>query len=294
MKLVIGVIDDDTSIDAMAAGAMVARSTGGEPLLVNIHPAAYEYVSHGHVDAEWEQFMHSQARKIAEDARNRFAERFDWPGARIGVHGNRSSGHGLSEYARAEGADAIVIGAAPGGSVGRFHLGSTANQLLHGSHLPVITAPSGLRRSSPERIGRVIVAFEAGREGEAALKRGAELARACGVGLLVLTIVVRHRMFASNLGADAEGQVLTATIAQLDDEQRKALAHIDTAGLHIEHMVEVGDSVIDAMNRLEWDSSDLLVVGSSRGLLARVFLGDINHKIIRSTPVATMVLPRHT
>ena len=61
------------------------------------------------------------------------------------IHPHRSSGVGLAEVASSRHAQIIVIGSAPGGSSGRIHGGSTSDQLLHGSPVPVAIAPHGYR-----------------------------------------------------------------------------------------------------------------------------------------------------
>ena len=68
------------------------------------------------------------------------------------MHGHRSSGVGLIELAEAVDADLIVIGGAPGSANGRFLIGSTADQLLHGSHVPVALATTGYRRVRPDAL----------------------------------------------------------------------------------------------------------------------------------------------
>ena len=73
-----------------------------------------------------------------------------WREFETAVHGHRSSGVGLERAGRSGSArDMIVIGSAPGASNGRFLIGSTADQLLHGSHVPVALAPAGYRRVQP-------------------------------------------------------------------------------------------------------------------------------------------------
>ena len=50
-----------------------------------------------------------------------------------------------------------------------------------------------------------------------------------------------------------------------------------------------------ALNDVDWDDDDLLVIGSSEsGPVARVFLGSRAAKIIRHTPVPVLVVPRGT
>ena len=57
MKVVIGVVPGESSDDALALGGLLCDALGAEPILAHIHPAAYDYASPGHVDAEWEKYL---------------------------------------------------------------------------------------------------------------------------------------------------------------------------------------------------------------------------------------------
>ena len=74
----------------------------------------------------------------------------------------------------------MVVGSGPGGSLGRFAMGSTTNQLLHHCATPLILVPSGYARHPVDRVRRIMVAFAQGAEGEVALARGVQLARVAG------------------------------------------------------------------------------------------------------------------
>ena len=291
MKLVVGVADDATSIDAVAYAATLAKTFEAHVTLVTVSATADEYIN-DHLDPRMSQGRSDEQARLVDGLAEVLATHD--VRAQTVVHHHRSLGTGLSEIAADLDADMVVVGSGPGGSIGRFSMGSTTNALLHRSAVPLALVPNGYARHPVPRVGRVLVAFAQGQEGEAALARGAALARAAGVGLRVLTILVRHRVFGSDLGADAEGGVLTASLEMLREHQAHALSLTDTEGLEITNDVLVGDSPQAAMSREDWDGGDLLVVASGTGgLLKRVFLGDTNYKILRASTVPTLVLPRH-
>ncbi len=291
MKLVVGVADDATSIDAVAYAATLAKTFNAHVTLVTVSATADEYIN-DHLDPRMGQGRSDEQARLVDGLAEVLATHD--VRAQTVVHHHRSLGTGLSEIAADLDADMVVVGSGPGGSIGRFSMGSTTNALLHRSAVPLALVPNGYARHPVPRVGRVLVAFAQGQEGEAALARGAALARAAGVGLRVLTILVRHRVFGSDLGADAEGGVLTASLEMLREHQAHALSLTDTEGLEITNDVLVGDSPQAAMSREDWDGGDLLVVASGTGgLLKRVFLGDTNYKILRASTVPTLVLPRH-
>lgn len=292
MKLVIGVADDATSVDAVAFGAMMARTYRAEVAVVTVSATADEYIN-DHLDPRSNEQRGDEAVTLIEGIAAGLSDEHGVRAQTV-VHHHRSLGVGLSEIAAELGADAVVVGSGPGGSLDRFSMGSTTNQLLHHCTTPLILVPSGYARHRVERLGRVLVAFAQGHEGEVALARGAELARTGDLPLRVLTILVRHRVFGSDLGADAEGGVLRASLEMLREHQQHALALTDTAGLDLTTDVLVGDSPEAALGREDWEAGDLLVVASAGGgILRRVFLGDMSFKILRAATVPTMVLPRH-
>lgn len=293
MKILIGVADDATSPDAVAFGATLAATYSAEVAVVTVSPEAGEYVN-DHRGRLAQTGAGEEQAALVERCAQILQHDHDIT-AQAMVHQHRSIGVGLSEIAEGTGADLVVVGSGPGGSLGRFTMGSTSNQLLHHIAVPLVLVPSGYARHSLPSLRRVMVAFAQGDEGRLALTRGLELARAAALPMDVMTILVRHRVFGSDLGADAEGGVLTGSLELLRDYQAQALATLDTDGVEISTDVLVGDSPAEALNREDWEPGDLLVLASAGGgLLRRVFLGDMTFKILRAATVPTLVLPRHT
>ena len=169
MKILVGVTPDASGEDAMALGAVLQRSFGGEVVLGNIFAAPADSAGKTKVDAEWVTYMRSEALEVVAEAAED-AARWGLGSFTTVVHGHRSSGVGLIELADAIGADVIVVGSAPGSANGRFLIGSTADQLLHGSHVPVAVAPTRYRRVAPAALGRLVVAFQDTPESHSALR----------------------------------------------------------------------------------------------------------------------------
>jgi nucleotide-binding universal stress UspA family protein len=71
--------------------------------------------------------------------------------------------------------------------------------------------------------------------------------------------------------------------------------HETRAALPDEHQLVVGrgETWEEAMEDVDWEDGDVLVVGSSSiGPVARVFLGSRATKIVRHSPVPVVVVPR--
>lgn len=293
MKLIIGVADDATSVDAVAFGATLAKTFSADVVVATVSAVDAEYIN-DHRDPRSGSGRDDESARIVDSMADHLKAEYGLQAQAV-VHHHRSLGQGLSEIAADMGADVVVVGSGPGGSLGRFAMGSTTNQLLHRSTTPLALVPAGYARHPVDSVRRVMVAFAQGPEGQVALGKGVELARAGGLPLDVMTLLVRHRMFGSDLGADAEGGVLSAALDMLRGYQDEALQQEDTEGLQVSQDVLVGDSMEEAMNREDWQPGDLLVVASAGGgVLKRVFLGDTTFKILRASNVPTLILPRHT
>jgi nucleotide-binding universal stress UspA family protein len=119
------------------------------------------------------------------------------------------------------------------------------------------------------------------------------LSRRHAVPLRLTTIVIRNRqMYPSQVGYDAERLVVEQWRAQAREAQEKALATLPN-DVSVETDILDGHDWEDALDSLPWEDGEMLVVGSSRlGPVAKVFLGSSATKIIRSSPVPVLVVPR--
>ena len=294
MEILIGINPDTYDDDAMALGSVLARGLQGRVTLAHVYPASFDYPGTAHVDAEWVAYLQEQGLKLLDEARARFIARWQWDEDDVDVVmvGHQSSGIGLAELAAERGSAAIVIGSAPGAPTGRFAIGSTANQLLHNSTAPIAAAPSGYAREEVEQIGQVTVAFNDLSGGGHVVEYGAWLAESLHTTLALMTVVLRHRVYGSKLGADAEGGVLTQAREDAARRQAEALATVPS-DVATETLTLVGESVSSALASASWAGDEILLIGSAtRGPLLRVFLGDMTHKLLRSSPVPVLMVPR--
>lgn len=289
MKILVGVISEYSADDAMALAAVLQQAFGAEVVLGNIYAHSTETAGTRKVNAEWVQYLKSDAMDVLEEAAED-AVKAGLTEFTTAMHGHHSSGVGLAQLAEEIGADLIVIGSAPGSSKGRFLIGSTADQLLHGSHVPVALAPSGYRRVRPASLGRMVVAFQDTPESRRALEWAAE--HNDGRRLAALTVLLRHRMMGSPMAFDTENLV----VEQVREDAQAALDEaVADLGVGADALITTGDDTQAALQRVDWDGDELLVLASARGgVLARVFLGDMTYKLVRATPVPAVVLPRHT
>jgi nucleotide-binding universal stress UspA family protein len=102
-------------------------------------------------------------------------------------------------------------------------------------------------------------------------------------------------MYPPEVSLTSEDDVMAAYVAQSTTAQEEAVAALRAAGLAPEQtstVVATGRYWAEALEDLDWETGEVLVVGSSAGgVLARVFLGSSATKIVRHSPVPVVVVP---
>jgi nucleotide-binding universal stress UspA family protein len=167
--------------------------------------------------------------------------------------------------------------------------------MLHVSPVPVALSPRGYRPSFDARLRRITCAFSGSTQSLSAFDAAVQLSRQHGVPLRLTTFVVHDRqMYPSQVGYGAERLVAEQWRAQVLEAQEKALATLPENAA-MESGVVGGRDWEDALDSLSWEEGEVLVVGSNRlGPVARVFLGFTSTKIVRSSPVPVLVIPRRS
>lgn len=292
MELVVGCNGDDGSRDAVALCAAMARTTRASLVLVHVRPPAWSVPGSGKVDAEWDAYLQRRTAEILDEVRETEDDELRGLEVTTAIGTHRSSGVGLIDVAVERGSDGIVIGSAPGGSDGRVGGGSTSDQLLHGSPVPVTLATAGFRRRAPQRFTRAVVAYEDGTSTDHALQVAIDFAASADMSVHLVTVLVRTRMYGSRLGPSADDGIITALRRSAEQAHRQVIAG-HGGSVAVSSQVVVGDDVTSALAQVSWQPDDIFVVGSStRGPLQRVFLGDTTFKLVRGAATPVLVAPR--
>jgi nucleotide-binding universal stress UspA family protein len=276
--------------DALALGRMLARSGDVTLTVCVVIPETWGHPSPARVDAEYAEFLDQYTEEAIAEAR---AFVGDGVQAEYVSTSSPSATEGLIATATETDASLVLLGSARHGPLGRFTIGGITGEMLHASPLPVALAPRGYRPSPEARLQRVTCAFSGSTRSKTAFDAAVQLSRRHGVSLRLTTLVVRDgQMYPSQVGYDAERLVAEQWRAQALESQQKALATLPD-GVAVESGVVSGRDWEDALDSLPWEEGEVLVVGSSRlGPVARVFLGSNSTKIIRSSPVPVLVIPR--
>ena len=291
MEIVVGVSPDESGDDAVALGAVLCRLLDAHLVLAYVHPPTIDYPSVGNVDAEWEAFLRERAHATLQEARDQLAREWSITDTDSVSYPHASVGHGLRNVAEQRGAAMVAIGPGASRNDGLLGLGSVAHSLLHGGPAAVALAPEGYRETAPDHIRRLVAGFQDTTESAEAVDVCIGVASPRHLPVHLLTVVLRTtRILGARVGRDAERQVMQSLVErEREAQQRFTASHTgDITG-----SVVTGDTAERAISRFDWEDSDLFVVASSSlGPIARVFLGDMTHKLLRVCTVPAVVLPR--
>jgi len=292
MTIVVGFAPDGHGRAVLHLAAMLARSSADDLLVCAVVPASW-FPSEARIDAEYRAELETVANDALERSRARLPSDID---ATFLVHHARSVPAGLLEVAETHGAKVIVAGSAQSGGAGLVSVGSATGRLLHSSPVPMAIAPRGFRARADARVTRVTAAFGGG-EADDLVIAAAGVAAQVGATLRVASFAVRPRPpYTSGVGREADDSITAEWTQQIRERARAVLDEV--AGLpatptDLDCVVGRGETWGDALDDVEWDDGDVLVVGSSSiGPVARVFLGSRATKIVRHSPVPVVVVPR--
>jgi nucleotide-binding universal stress UspA family protein len=290
MNYLVGLTADRGGRDALALGRMLAR-TGDVTLTVCIVlPEVWGHPSLARVDAEYAAFLKQYAEDTIAEAREFVGDTVQ---AEYVSTSARTASEGLMTTAVQTDADLVVLGSARHGPFGRFAVGSVTNEMLHTAPVPVVLTPRGYSPASDARLRRVTCAFAGSTRSRTAFDAAVQLSKRHGLPLRLTTLVVRDRqMYPSQVGYSAERLVAEQWRVQAEEAQNRALATLPD-DVPVEAGVVSGRNWEEALDSLPWEEGEVLVVGSSRlGPVRRVFLGSNSTKIVRSSPVPVVVIPR--
>ncbi|SFT46428.1 universal stress protein [Arthrobacter sp. ov118] len=270
MRYVVGYTPTECGADAVALASAMARAQGAHLDLV--------YVA----DRRTPGGSASEQRVLAAE-REGLALVPEGLEADFHVRQADSLAAGLIDAAQEYRAGLIVVGAASNGLFKRHSLGSVANALLHAATVPVALAPRGYRRT--EAIRRLTLAVGQRVGAEAAIDVAIESAERRGVPLRLVSLV--------ELDVEGEsGENVNAAHIHANTVLTAA-AHRLPEGHQVTVEVAHGRTIEEAIEGLEWDDDEVMIVGSSR--LAekyKLFIGSTANKVLRALPVPMVVIPR--
>jgi nucleotide-binding universal stress UspA family protein len=271
--------------DAAALGSMLAGATGGELLLVAIHPEPLVVLPR---ELSWST-VRKQAEASLRQIRGELA-----PSARIVVETDWSVPRALERVIAREHRNLLVMGSSRHGPEGQVRIGKRTRQLLCHFRCALAVAPRGLSARASRTPTRVGVGYDGSPESEVALAVAGSIAVAAGARLSILGVVdVRIPGLSwSRLGEDQMKEVWSELLEpQVDSLRVKAQVAAEAIGGEVGVDIRRGRPA-DALRELG-DQVDLLVIGSRRwGTAARVLLGSTGEALLHSATCPVLVVPR--
>ena len=271
--------------------AQLARGTGDRIVAVAIVERPWPRKPDPYED-EYLNYLAEQAQKSVKEMADKLSDDLDvWPL----VHQAPSVPVGLTELAAEMSADVVVVGSSSSGLLGRIALGSVTDRLVHTAAVPVAIAPRGYPAQSG-KIDRLTVAYGGHADAVGLVAASAELAQQWSAKLRIASFTVRPVTMFSGAIEPANEDLVVKQWAQRTQEGiaaqlEQVRSGIDTVDAEV--TIGAGATWRDAVEAIEWGAGDVLVLGSgAAGQAAQVFLGSAAAKILRHSPVPTMILPR--
>lgn len=286
MKLVVGYLATPGGADALTLAVRLARTLNAEIDICIVMPPERTTVTLV-PKASYEEHLAEQAEEWLAKARAMVPDDIV-----VATHVSFDDSYAdglIKESARVQ-ADLIVVGGSGGGLAGSYSLGSVVNELLHSSTVPVVVAPRGTRDSSIDRVREVTCALGERAGADLLLDTAVRFSRAADTPLRLVSLVALDPMFGTLRGdADAvRSRTLEHARETLDTAKNKL-----PQGFPVTSTIVDGDTVEEAVGKLEWQDGDLIMVGSSRlSAPKRLFLGSTAAKMLRVLDVPMMVVPR--
>jgi nucleotide-binding universal stress UspA family protein len=293
MTLVVGIDPGGRGRAALHLAAMLARSADDDLVLCAVVPAPWP-PSPARVDAEYRAHLERTAKDALDEARARLPE--DVPATTL-VHHARSAPAGLLDVAEQNDAAVLAVGSSPAGHFGRVALGSVSGRLMHSSPVPLALPPRGYRCKPVARVTRVTAAYGGGEGADDLVVAAASVTARVGASLRLASFAVRSRPpYTSGVGTQPEKELIAQWVEEIEAAARPALdrvSHLPAVPPRLETVIGYGESWEEALEDVDWQDGEVLVVGSSSmGPVARVFLGSRSSKIVRNSPVPVVVVPR--
>lgn len=278
MRYVVGYTATERGRDALFLACSIARSQGASLDLVIVDPEESPYTAVYPPERTYSSLLARQLRDWLDEALALVPADIE---ARGHIRTADSDARGLIEAAEEFNAGLIVVGAGSNGLFKRFTVGSVANALLHAASVPVALAPRGYSRLDP--LTRITCAVGERRGAEDVLEVACASAARRGLPLRLLSLVA--------LGSPEDAAVEEAQV-HIGDRIRRA-EDLTEGKSTISGVVAQGRTIENAVDELQFDDGEILIIGSSR--LARnnqLFLGTTASKVLRSLPVPMVVVPR--
>lgn len=284
MHLTVGYLATPTGDDGVALASALAKTFDAE---VDVVLVVREEMPDGHPGrAEYQQLLVNRGKDWISRAVGALADRGVTADSTVLV--GESFAASLIDFAEKKDSDLIVIGGARDGIFGGHVIGSVTGALLHASTIPVALAPRAFHEDAPDTVSAVTAAVPTRPGDDNPLPFALTLASAANLPIRMVSLVS-----AENLAeADSAKEVRQIQVDAAEENLVRAARALPDAP-EIESLVADGLTLESALKKLNWNDTDVLVVGSSRfAAPRRIFLGSTAARILAGTDAPVIVVPR--
>ncbi len=208
----------------------------------------------------------------------------------------------LLEHVAARGADLVVMSSHGRGPLSRVWLGSVTDQFVRRSPVPVLVARPHNSNGDPTKgatFGHVIIPLDGSTEAEFILEPAIALGRLMGADYTLLRVVEPPMVVGYDPVAVGLG---TVDFPKQEVEEAKAKAYLDGIAERLRgralrvHTCVVTDghparAIVDESDRQA--DSMIAIQTHARGGLARLLLGSVADKVLRSASVPVLICRPH-
>ena len=285
MHLTVGYLATPTGDDGVALAAAIAKTFDAD---VDVALVVREELPDGHPGrAEYQHLLVERGEEWISRAIDLLAAKGVSATSTVTV--GESFAESLIDFAGQRNSDLIVVGGARDGFFGGHVIGPVSGALLHRSPIPVALAPRGYAEDPPQQITAITAAVPTRPGPDSPLPFAITLASAATLPIRTVSLVS-----AENLSEAENIDELRAIQVAAAEETCAVAARALPDSPDIECLVADGMTLESALQKLNWETSDLLVVGSSRfAPHGRVFLGSTAARILAGTDAPVVVIPRN-
>jgi nucleotide-binding universal stress UspA family protein len=281
---------------ALQTAALLARRHGSQLYLVRVHQPQVPVTPEGVAayDPVFEQELEEQGRRYLDRVLSGFE-----PGEQARAFTAYLRGavtETLSEYAREQGIDLIVMTTHARGPIGRVWLGSVADGLVRHSVTPVLLVPPG-RETAADTTGgplfpRVLLPVDGGTAEDRMIEHAIAVGGTTGVEYTLLRVITDGALSAlpprprrgENPGSRVQRTTVKTALGVKADELR-------ARGLQVRPEVVVDNGAAEGIvGFAAANEIDLIAMATrSRGGLERLLLGSVADRVLRKAETALLL-----
>lgn len=191
-------------------------------------------------------------------------------------------------------ADLVVMTTHGRGALGRAWLGSVADGVVRQAHCPVLLLRPE-EEDVPLDLEQILVSLDGSDASERALGQARLLAAQWKSKVVLVSIIPAPQSIAvPYLDASAEAEEIRQTLeTDFQDYLDRTATPLREAGVEVETRVARAQDVPGGLLEvLKGTGAGLLVMSTQgRGGVARLFLGSVANRMVRSSPVPVLVIP---